>query len=81
MVKFDKKNSQVNNLVDKYNKKALISLPPNSSTLLFTLTFKPPIAVLSFNLITRSDDTNVKQLTEMIHSLALFVRIIQMHLG
>ena len=66
MVKFDKKNSQITNLVDKCDKKALISLPSNPSIPLLTSTFKLLIAVPSFNLVIRSEDTNVKQITKMI---------------
>lgn len=60
MIKSDKKNSQVSNLVDRYDEKALISLPPNLSALLLASTFKSPIAVPSSNLVTRLEDTNVK---------------------
>ena len=81
MVKSNEKNSQVSNLVDGCDEEILISSLPNLSTSLPTSTFKPSIAVSSFNLVTRSEDTNVKQLTEMMQNLALSVRAIQTHLG
>lgn len=81
MVKSDKKNSQVNDLVDCCNEEALINLSPNLSAILFASTFKLPIAIPSFNLITRSEDINVKQLTRMMQNLALFIHTIQTDLG
>ena len=81
MVKSDEKNSQVSDLVDRYDEEALISSPPNPSAPLPASTFKLPIAVPSSNLITRSEDTNVKQLTEIMQSLALSVHTIQTYLG
>ncbi len=81
MVKSDKKNNQVSNLVDRCDEEALISSPPNPSAPLPASTFKPSIAVPSSNLVTRSEDTNVKQLTEMMQSLAISVRTIQTYLS
>lgn len=73
MVKSDENNSQVSNLVDKYDKEAFISSPPNLSTPLLTSTFKPLIAVPSSNFVAKSEDKNIKQLTEMMHSLAFLI--------
>ena len=50
MVKSDEKNSQVSNLADRYDEKALLSLLLNPSASLSTFTFKPPIAISYFNL-------------------------------
>ena len=81
MVKSDENNSQVNDLVDRCDEEAFISSPPNSSAPLPASTFKPPIAALSSSFVTKSKDKNVKQLTEMMQSLALSVRTFQSHLG
>lgn len=60
MVKSKKKNNQVSNQVDRWDEEALISSLPNPFTPLFTSIFKFPIAVPSFNLITRSENINIK---------------------
>ena len=71
MVKSDKKNSQISNLMDKQNEQALISSSSNSFVPFLASTFKLLIIVLSSNLVTRSENTNHKQLTEIMQSLAL----------
>ena len=81
IIKSDKNNSQVSNLVDRCDKKAFLSSPPNSFVLFPTSTFKPLIIVLSSDFVARSEDKNVKQLTEMMQSLAFLVRTLQLHLG
>ena len=60
MVKSNKKNSQVSDLVDRCDKEILISSPLNLSTPLFASTFKPFITIPSSNLVTRLENTNVK---------------------
>lgn len=52
MIKSDKKNSQVNNLINKYNKKVLINSPQNLFALLFISTFSPYMAVPNSHLVT-----------------------------
>lgn len=81
MVRSDEKNSQVSNLIDKCDQKALISSPPNAFAPLPASTFKPPVAVTNTNLVTKSEDKNVKELTEMMQSLAFLVRTLQIQLG
>ena len=81
MVRSDEKNSQVSDLVDRCDEEALISSPPSISAPLPDSTFRPPVAASGANSVTKSDDKSVKQLTEMMQSLALSVRTIQTHLG
>ena len=81
MVRSDEKNSQVSDLVDRCDQEALISSPPNAFAPLPASTFRPPVAASGANSVTKSEDKSVKQLTEMMQSLALSVRTIQTHLG
>ena len=81
MVRSNEKNSQVGDLVDKCDEEALISFLSSISALLPNSTFKPFIAVSGANLVTKSDDKTIKQLTEMMQSLILSIRIIQTHLS
>lgn len=77
----DEKNSQVSDLMDRCDEEVLISSPPNASAPLPNSTFKPSVAAPGANLVTKSEDKNVKKLTEMMQSLALSVRTIQTHLS
>lgn len=77
----DKKNSQVSSLVDRCNQEALINFPPNVFVSLLASIFLPPVAAANINVVSKSEDKNVKELTEMIQSLALLVHTIQTHLG
>lgn len=81
MRRLDKKNSQVSSLVDRCNQEALINYPPNVFTFLLTSIFLPLVAAANINMVSKSEDKNVKELTEMIQSLALLVHTIQTHLG
>lgn len=80
MVKSDKRNSQVSNLVDRYDKEALISLLPNPSASFPSSIFKPFIVFTSSNFLTRIENKNIKRLTKMMQSLVLSVWTIQTHL-
>lgn len=60
IVKFDKKNRQVSNLVDRFDEKTLISSLPNPFTSFFNSTFQSLIAVLTTNFIAKLDDENYK---------------------
>ena len=81
MVKSDEKNSQVSDLVDRCDDEAFISSPPSIFAILLDSIFRPPVAAFGANLITQLEDKSVKQLTQMMQSLVLFVHTIQMHLG
>ena len=81
MVRSDEKNSQVSDLVDRCDQEALIGSPPNAFAPLPASTFLPPVAAANTNVVSKSEDKNVKELTEMMQSLALSVRTIQTHLG
>lgn len=81
MVISDKKNSQVSNLVIGYDQEALIGSPLNVFASLLASTILSPVAVLNTNVVSKSEDKNIKELTEMIQSLALLVYTIQMHLS
>lgn len=80
MVKSDKRNSQVSDLVDRYDKEALISLPPNPSASFPSSIFKPFIAFTSSNFLTSPKNKNIKRLIEMMQSLVPSVWTIQTHL-
>lgn len=81
MIKSDKKNSQVSELVDRYHKKVLISSPPNPPLSFLASSFKSFITITSSNFMTKLDDEKIKQLTEIIQSLAFSVRIFQTHIS
>lgn len=66
IIKFNKKNSQVSNLVDRCDKDALISSTPNPFTPLPNSIFKPPVTNSATNFIIKLEDKNVKQLIEMM---------------
>lgn len=67
--------------MDRCNQEALINSPPNVFTSLLTSIFLPLVAAANINMVSKSEDKNVKELTEMIQSLALLVHTIQTHLG
>lgn len=66
MIKSDERNSQISNLVDICDKETLIDLPSNPSIPLPSSTFKSSITFSGTNFAARSEDTNVRQLIEMI---------------
>lgn len=76
MVKLDEKNSQDSDLVDRCDKETFISSSPNAFALFSDSTFKPPVATSSADSVIKPEDKNVKQLTEIMQSLALSVRTI-----
>ena len=73
IVKSDEKNIQVSNLIDRYDKEALINSLSNSSASLLDSTFKSLVATFTVNFVAKSEDKNIKQLTEMMQSLALSI--------
>lgn len=81
MVKSDKKNSQVSDLVDRCDEEILFSSPSYLFILLSTSTFNSPKAIPSSNLITKSKNTNIKYLTKIMPSLVLFFYSIQSHIN
>lgn len=81
MVQLDEKNSQVSNLMDRCDQKALISSPLNFFALLPAFIFLPLVAFANSNIISKSEDKNIKQLTKIMQSLALSVCTIQTHLS
>lgn len=66
IVKSGKRNSQVGDLVNRCNEKALINPSSNSFASLPDYIFKLPIARSTTNFTAQSEDKNVKQLTEMM---------------
>lgn len=76
MIKSNERNSQISNLIDRYDEEAMINNSPNYFTSFSNPTLKPPVITLTNNFIAKSQDKNVKQLTEKIPSLFLSVRII-----
>lgn len=52
--------------MDRCDSKALINLPPNAFALLFASTFLPLITAANIDMVSKSEDKNVKELTEMI---------------
>lgn len=73
MVKSDEKYCQVSNPIDRYNEEAMINSLPNPFVILSDSIFKPFVASLFTNFITKLEDKNIKQLTEMIQSLVLSI--------
>lgn len=73
MVGSDEKNSQVSDLVDRYEEEALISFPLSIFQPLPNFTFRSHIATSGTNFVTKSKDKSVKQLTKMIQNLALSI--------
>lgn len=60
IVRSDKKNSHISDLIDKCDEEALISSLSNISAPLPNSIFKPPVATSSTNLITKSEYKGVK---------------------
>ena len=81
IVKSDEKNIQVSNLIDKYDEKALINSLSNPSAPFLDSTFKSLAATSTVNFVAKLEDKNIKQLTEMMQSLALSICTIQSHLS
>lgn len=66
IIKSDKKNSQVSNLVNRCDEEVFISFSPNAFAPFSDSIFKPFIAASSANFITKPEDKNIKQLTKII---------------
>lgn len=60
IVKSNKRNSQVSDLVNRCDEEALISSSTNPSAPVFSSTFKSSITVLTSNFAVRPKDKNVK---------------------
>lgn len=66
IMRLDEKNSQVNNLVDRYDQKALICFLLNVFAPFFASSFLPPIVTANTNIVSKSEEKNVKKLIEMM---------------
>lgn len=86
LVRTDKRSDQIEDLVDKCEKKTRISSAINYSTPLPDSAFQPPVAtsipiIYSGAADPRPVDKKIDQLTEMMQGLALSVRTLQSRAG
>lgn len=67
--------------MDRCDRKALMSFSSNFFVSFSASTFLLPGAAANTNVISNAEDNNIKELTEMMQSLALSIQTILTHLG
>lgn len=73
MIRFDKKNSQISDLVDRYDQKTLVSSLLNLFPPLPTSIFVLPIAIANFYMVFKWKKKNLKELIKIMQSLAILI--------